>query len=140
MKLLVDTNVILDVVLQRAEWVENSAALLDAIARGRATGYVSSHSVSTIYYITARANGRRAGKTAVADLLEICDIVAVGTADFQRALAMDLEDFEDGVQAAAALHVGADCLVTRNEKDFKGAPVPARSPAEVLPLLSADRA
>ena len=137
MKLLVDTNVILDVVLQRAKWLDQSAALLDAIARGRAKGYVASHAVTTIYYVTARANGRAAARTAVADVLDICNVVALASADFQRALAVDIEDYEDAVQAAAALHVGANYLVTRNEKDFKGAPVLVRSPAEVLPLLAA---
>jgi predicted nucleic acid-binding protein len=137
--LLVDTNVVLDVILEREPWLADSAALLDAIARGRATGFVASHVVTTIHYITERANGRVAAATAIADLLELCYVVPVTAADFHRALALRFDDFEDAVQVAAALRVGAAYLVSRNERDFKGAPVPVRSPAEVLPLLDAPR-
>ncbi len=63
-------------------------------------------------------------------------MVPLGTADFQRALGLALSDFADAVQAAACLHVGADYRVTRNPKDFQGAPVTTRAPGEVLALLA----
>jgi predicted nucleic acid-binding protein len=136
LKVLVDTNVVLDVVLARRPWVDDSAALLDAISRGHASGFIASHAVTTVHYIAARANGREAAVTAVADLLDVCQVVPLSSVDFHRALAMGLTDFEDAVQAAAALRSGADYLVSRNPEDFKGAPVVIRSPAEVLPLIS----
>ena len=136
-KLLVDINVVLDVVLERKTWLRDSAAILDAIASGRAAGFIAGHGVTTIYYLAASANGRAAATTAVADLLQICDAVPLTTADFHRALALGLKDFEDAVTAAAALAIGADYLVTRNEKDFKGSPVAIRSPGKILSLLPA---
>jgi predicted nucleic acid-binding protein len=135
--LLIDTNVVLDVVLAREPWLESSAALLASIVGGHARGFVAGHAVTTIHYVAARANGRAAAAMAVADLLDICDVVPLTSADFQRALAMKLADFEDAVQASAALQVGADFLVSRNEKDFRDAPVTVRSPAELLPLIAA---
>jgi predicted nucleic acid-binding protein len=134
--LLVDVNVILDVVLQRDEWLADSAGLLNAVATDRARGFVASHTVTTIHYIAARANGRRLAAVAVSDLLDIFEVVPLETADFHRALAMDMADFEDAVQVAAALSVGADYIVSRNEKDFKGSPIAVRSPAELIALLS----
>jgi predicted nucleic acid-binding protein len=136
-KLLIDINVVLDVVLERKAWLRDSAAVLDAISSGRATGFIAGHGVTTIYYLAASANGRAAATTAVADLLQICDAVPLTTADFHRALALGLKDFEDAVTAAAALAIGADYVVTRNEKDFKGAPVAIRSPGKILSLLPA---
>lgn len=133
--LLVDINVVLDVVLARAPWASESAELLDAVARGAARGFIAGHTVTTVHYITERASGRTAAITAVADLLDICEVVPVVSADFRRALALGLRDFEDAVQVVAALHVGADYLVSRNAKDFKGAPVLVRASAELLPLL-----
>ena len=74
--------------------------------------------------------------TAVGDLLQLVDVVALGRADFQRALSLGLADYEDAVQAAAYLRIGADALVTRNPRDFKRAPVVTRSAGEILALLA----
>ena len=133
--LLLDTNVLLDVILDRTPWAEDATMLLDRIVKGAAHGYVSSHAVTTVYYLVERASGRAAATTAVSDLLDILDVVALDGPDFRRALALGLKDYEDAVQAAACLKVGARFLVTRNERDFKGAPVIPRSAAEVLALL-----
>jgi predicted nucleic acid-binding protein len=135
LKLLIDTNVLLDVVLERKPWVDDATALLDAIAKGRAQGYVSAHAVTTVYYVVERERNRALAATAVSDLVQLLTVVPLSNADFQRALGLGLRDFEDGTQAAACLQVGADCLVTRNPKDYKGAPVTLRSAGEVLALL-----
>lgn len=136
LKLLIDTNVLLDVVLERKPWVEDATALLDALAKGRAQGYVAAHAVTTVYYVVERERNRTLAATAVTDLLQLLTVVPLGNADFQRALGLGLRDFEDASQAAACLQVGADCLVTRNPKDYKSAPVPLRSAGEALALLS----
>jgi predicted nucleic acid-binding protein len=136
LRLLIDTNVVLDLVLARTPWVEDATALLDAIAKGQAEGHLAGHSVTTVYYIVERERNRAVAATAVSDLLQFLSVVPLASADFQRALGLGLRDYEDGVQAAAALQIGADCLVTRNPKDFKGAPVTVRSPGEVLALLA----
>ncbi len=134
-KLLVDTNIILDVVLERKTWLRDSADILHAISTGRARGFVAGHALTTIYYLHAKTNGRRAAAAAIGDVLEICDVLPLSSSDFQRALALGLNDFEDGVTAAAALSIGADYLVSRNEKDFRGSLLRVRSPGQVLPLL-----
>jgi len=136
---LLDTNILLDVILDRNPWAEEATVLLDVIAKRRAPGYVASHAVTTVYYIVERAEGRATAITAVSDLLELLEVVPLEGADFQRALALGLKDYEDAVQAAACLKVGAKFLVTRNERDFKGAPVTPRSAAEVLALFTGPR-
>ena len=135
-KLLLDTNVVLDVILARAPWDGDAVLLLDAISRGRATGFVAGHAVTTVHYIVERARGRVAATTAVSDLLQLIDVVALDRADFQRALSLGLADYEDAVQAAACLRIGADALITRNPRDFKGAPIVTRSAGEILALLA----
>ena len=136
LKLLLDTNVILDVVLARAPWDVEAVLLLEAISRGRAAGFVAGHAVTTVHYVVERAKGRAAAVTAVSDLLQLVDVVPLDAADFQRALSFGLRDYEDAVQAAACLRIGADVLVTRNARDFKGAPVRTRSAGETLALLA----
>jgi predicted nucleic acid-binding protein len=134
--LLLDTNVILDVILARAPWDGDAVQLLDAVARGRATGFVAAHAVTTIHYIVERAKSRVAATTAVSDLLQVVDVVPVDRSDLHRALSLGLADYEDAVHAAACLRAGADILVTRNPRDYRGAPVLTRSAGEVLALLA----
>lgn len=95
-KLLIDTNVVLDVVLDREPWVEDATVLLDAIASGRAEGHIAGHTVTTVYYIVERARSRSVAATAVNDLLQLLNVVPLGRADFQRALGFGLRDYEDG--------------------------------------------
>lgn len=134
--LLLDTNVVLDVILARAPWDGDSVLLLDSISRGQATGFVAGHAVTTIHYIVQRAKGRGVAATAINDLLQLIDVVPLDRSDFTRALSLGLGDYEDAVQVAAYLRIGADALVTRNARDFKGAPVVTRSAGELLALLA----
>lgn len=135
MKLLVDINVALDVLLERAPWATDGALLLTLIEQGRAEGYAAGHTLTTVYYVMARHKDRTAATMAVTDLLRVLRVVPIETADFHQALVLGLNDFEDAVQAAAAMKVGADYVVTRNGRDFRAAPVEARTAAEVLALI-----
>lgn len=135
LSVLVDTNVVLDLLLDRATWADDASRLLDGIGNDRLRGFIAGHAVTTVHYIMGRARDHTTAATAVSDLLELLDVVSLESADFQRALSLGLRDYEDAVQVAACLKVGATYLVTRNAKDFRGAPVETRSPAEVLALL-----
>jgi hypothetical protein len=84
-----------------------------------------------------RAKDRTTATTAVSDLLSLLSVVPLETADFARAQALGLRDFEDAVEVAGCLKAGARYLVTCNPKDFKGAPVELRSAGEVFALLAA---
>ena len=135
LRLLVDLNIVLDVVLKRGPWYRDAVTLLNALSAGAAQGYVASHAIATLYYLVNKANGRVAAVTAVTDLLGICAVAPLGTADFQRALALGFADFEDAVHVAAALQTGCAFIATRNTADFKGSPVPVRTAGELLSLL-----
>lgn len=135
MKVLIDVNVVLDVLLAREPWAGDSARLLDAAERKAITGYVAGHTITTAYYIVARAAGAKKAATAVTDLLRLVRIVPIEAADFAQALVFGMTDFEDAIQAAAAAKVGADFVATRNERDFRRSPTKARSPSELLTLI-----
>jgi predicted nucleic acid-binding protein len=135
-KLLLDINVVLDVMLNRQPWAAEAARLLAAVERGVAAGYVAGHTITTAHYVVAKTHGQAAAASAVSDLLRIVDVVAVDRTDFLHALSLGWKDFEDAVQAGSALKIGADFIVTRNEKDFAGAPIPPTRPGAVLSLLS----
>lgn len=135
MRLLLDINVLLDVILGRQPWAADAALLLSAIERRVAEGYVASHTITTIYYVVAKARDRRVAAVAVTDLLRIVRVVPMESADFSQALVLGLGGFEDAAQASAGLKIGADYVVTRDEKHFRGGPLPPRTPGEVLALL-----
>jgi predicted nucleic acid-binding protein len=134
-KLLLDINVLLDVLLNRQPWSAAASRLLAAIESNQAEASVAAHTLPTIYYVVAQSRDRKVAKAAVTDLLRILEVAPITKADFQRALELPVSDFEDAVQAAAALKMGADYLVTRNEKDFRAALVPTADPPTVLALL-----
>ena len=135
MKVLLDINVVLDVVLGREPWVAHSAAVLSAADEGRLKAWVTGHTLTTVHYVTAANRDRVAATSAVVELLRFLDVVPVEAHDFHRALTLDLPDFEDAVQAACALKVGADYLVTRNEKDFPGLACQVVPPGALLAML-----
>jgi predicted nucleic acid-binding protein len=137
-KLLVDINVILDVALRRTPWVVEATRLLAEIERGRADGYVAGHTITTIYCIVNAKRDAATARARVMDVLRIMHVVPLEHVDFQQALILDLKDFEDTVQAAAGLKVGADYIVTRNEEDFKGVSIAAVPPGMVLAQLKAE--
>jgi len=126
----------MDLILQREPLARDAALLLNAISSGKAQGHVAGHAVTTAHYIVEKEQGRTRAVTAVGDILQLLEVVELGEPEFQRALALGLADFEDAVQAAACLEVGAEYLVTRNGKDFKGAPVTTKTAGEVLAILA----
>ena len=135
MKILLDINVVLDVILERSAWVEEAARLLAAAERGQVEAWVAGHTITTAHYVVRCGRNRRVAATAVADLLRILDVVPVDKADFTQGLGLGFSDFEDAVQTACALKIGADYLVTRNQGDSKDSPVPVLPPGAVLALL-----
>lgn len=135
MKLLLDINIVLDVALQRTPWNADGVRLFAEIENGRIAGYIAGHTITTVHYVVTKAIGKQAAALVVSDLLRMFEIVPAEKADFHQAVALGLRDFEDAVQAACALKVGADYIATRNEKDFQGLPIPARNASSILALL-----
>ena len=135
MRLLLDINVILDVLLDREPWVAEAAQLLSAVESGQAQGSIAGHTVTTVYYVVRSVRPRDEAVAAVRDLLSIVDVVPVTEADFHHALSLELADFEDAVQAACALKIEADFVVTRDAKGYRDVTVPAEPPGVVLAVL-----
>jgi len=134
-KLFLDVNIVLDVILAREPWVAEAAALLAAIERKQAEGFLAAHTITTIHYVVAKIRGRKVADKALGELLRIVDIVPVDKSDLQKALRQKSRDFEDAVQATSAVKIGADYFVTRNEKDFPQLTIPILSPGSILALL-----
>ncbi|MDT8369674.1 MAG: PIN domain-containing protein [Longimicrobiales bacterium] len=139
MRVLLDINILLDVILEREPWHHAAARLLSWIDEGRLHGFVASHTLPTIHYVVTRARDRGIATTAVSDLLRVVDVVPVEKDDLHHALVLPVEDFEDAIQLASGLRIGADYIVTRNEKDFRAGSIPPIEADRLMAVLRAER-
>jgi len=135
LKVLLDLNVILDVLQRRQPFFEFSARVLALAETGVIEGSVSAHSITTLFYLYAKTQSDDEARVAIADLLRFLSVASVGQRTIEQALALPYKDFEDAVQMVAAIHAGAEYVVTRNIADLKMGPLPAILPAELLALL-----
>jgi predicted nucleic acid-binding protein len=133
MKVLADTNIIIDILEQRDKFFQNSYKFIQLAVQGKLEAFMSAGSVTDVYYIIKGSlhDGRKAKEKIIAltALVGLCD-TTVG--DINTALTLSITDFEDAVIAAIAKRQKADFIVTRNEADFRNSPVPAISPALFL--------
>lgn len=134
-KVLLDTNVVLDVFLDRKPHYEYSAALFDAIKAGSAEGYLAGHAVTTIHYLVSREQDAAAARRTLTALLAVFRVAAVDQAVIDQAFRLSVADFEDAVSAVAARAAGCDYIATRDPKGFRGSPVRALKPEQVVPML-----
>jgi predicted nucleic acid-binding protein len=134
MKLLLDTNVVVDILTGRAGY-EASLKVLKYCELQKAEGYVSAVTVTDVMYILRKHISPDSVRDALSTLLSIVEVADVVKSDIRTAFSCDIRDFEDAVQAMCARRTGVDYIVTRNLKDFKGSPVRAISPADALVFL-----
>lgn len=137
MRVLFDTNVILDVLLDREPHADVAAKLMSLVDEGRLDGIVCATTVTTIHYLAARAVGGKAAARHVSELLDMFDVASVDAEVLGSALALGFGDFEDAVLHQAASSADASAIVTRNGKDFAGATLPVFDPHELLAAVLA---
>jgi predicted nucleic acid-binding protein len=135
MRVLFDTNIILDLFLDRSPFADEAAELWQANADGRIEGFVSAITPVNLFYIARRLKDRSAAFQAVEELLAAMSVCPVDQVTLQTALTLPFIDYEDAVQHAGATGNGVQVIVTRNGKDFVGATVAVLSPAELLVQL-----
>jgi predicted nucleic acid-binding protein len=121
-RLLLDLNIVLDVVLDRAESA-SAARLWAALERGKGRGYIPAHGVTTIFYLVSRAQGPAFARRATDGILRTFAVAAVDEKVLKRALSLGWPDFEDAVCASAAEFCRCDAIVTRDPKGFVESPV-----------------
>ncbi|NER38810.1 MAG: PIN domain-containing protein [Oscillatoria sp. SIO1A7] len=136
MRVLVDTNIILDSVLEREPFADDADALFDAIEYDRIVGYAAATTLTNIFYIVRKqARSIERARQAVSETLDALEICAVDSSVLEAAFASPLRDFEDAVQLACALDEDLDAIVTRDARGFVDAPLPVLSVAELLERL-----
>lgn len=132
MKVLIDTNIILDVLCNRSEFVEDSSRVWKYCEVNQIEGYISALSVPNIVYILRKELTPQKTQQLIQQILMIFEVIDLKSSDLKNAAEMLSSDFEDAVQMCCANRIKADYIVTRNIRDFKESKVPALKPSELL--------
>lgn len=132
MKVLLDTDVIIDVALDRLPHAEFSANIIDLAESFKIKAYLAWHSISNFYYLVSGASGDKKARLFIKELLQFTAIAETTTSDAIYALDAHLKDFEDAMQLAAAKKCSAEYIITRNIKHYKTSMIPALTPQQFL--------
>jgi predicted nucleic acid-binding protein len=135
-KALLDTNVILDHLLEREPFTANAKRIWQACARGEFTGFISPITPVNVFYIARKLRSVNQARKAVEQLLTLFEVCPLDGSVLKAAMLMPIIDFEDAVQCASAVVVSADAIVTRDTNDFARSGVNVLSPADFLIRLA----
>lgn len=135
MRVLFDTNVILDVLLDREPFARDAGLLVASVERGGLDGLLCATTITTIHYLANKSLGARRTRTLVKGLLSLFEIAPVDRSVLESAQELAFADFEDAVLHEAGRHAGADAIVTRDLKGFARAALPIHTPDVLLKIL-----
>ena len=141
MKVLLDTNIIVDVLQKRDPWFEDGEKIFLAVADGLITGCVTVKELADIYYFSRKQfkgldNVDEKARIVITKLLSLFEVIDSLAIDCKNALTIQNNDYEDAIMIAAAIRVGVDCIVTRNTEQYKNSPVMIFSPDDFLAFIS----
>ena len=130
--ILLDTDVLIDIALDRHPHSEPVVELFDLIERGVESASIAWHSISNLYYIVRPSHGDTDTREFIRELTEFVQVAETDTQSIRYAIQLPMADFEDAMQVAAARSCNAQLIVTRNIRDYQQSPIPAITPQQHL--------
>ena len=136
MKILLDTNIILDVVLKRQPFFENSYRIMKLCSEKKCDGFLAAHTITNAFYIMRKHFSNAETRNAILNLLVVFKVISINIENISRALLNEnFKDFEDCLQVECAIAVKADYIITRDKNDFAESEIPCVTPAEFFNLF-----
>ena len=136
MKVLVDTNVILDVLLKQEPFYKDSFVIFQLADSGSIKGILAAVSTTNVFFLLRKARKDTTDVYQIMDKLTALFTVApVNDTTISNALALRWKDFEDAVHYMTAKENNVDYIITRNEADFKSSDIPCMSPTDFIIYL-----
>ena len=132
MRVLLDTNVVLDLLLAREPFVQDALLLFAMGEAGELDLLLSSDAVSTVFYVVERNKDAMTARRAITSLLGRMRLLPLRESDVLRGLGYDFIDIEDALVASVAEEAKAEVIISRNVKDFANSPVATVTPSEFL--------
>ena len=140
MRVLFDTNVILDVLLDREPFSSTAAKLFSKVETGEITGYVCATTITTLHYISSKVIGADSAIEEINKLLMLFEVAPVNRAVLDAALTSGFKDFEDAVVHESGVYKETQGIVTRDFDGFKKSKINIYSPEELLLMLESKNA
>lgn len=137
MKVLIDTNILLDVIEERENLVDASKYILDMCLSNNLDGAISTLSIANIVYCLRKDFPKEMYNNVIIRLGYFLKFLDLKSNYIFDAIDLDFADYEDALQTATAMSFNADYIITRNKKDFKKSPIKVVTPEEMLTILSA---
>ena len=132
MKMVIDTNIVLDVLLEREEFCEKSEQILEKCASKEIEGYITASTATDIFYIINKAlKDKDEAYKAMDNIVKILGVLTVTDKDIIEALEIKHKDFEDCLLSICAKNNNCDGIITRNEKDFIGLNIQIYTPSSI---------
>ena len=135
MKILIDTNIILDVLTKREPFYLNSSRVWTFVREEIIEGCISAISVNNLYYILSKLKGLKAAESFIDQILEDFGIIALTKDILKQARTISKKEFEDLIQYFSAILKGCECIVTRNKKNFTSIAIKLISTVDLLKLI-----
>lgn len=135
-KLFLDSDVILDTVMGRQEFYQDSSTVLGLVENRTYQGVTSSNCIANVYYVLRSKGGDQNARALIQGLLNYIQILPITHTDVVTALNSPFSDFEDSLQHETAKNSACDVIITRNLSDYKHASLPVCSPTQFLESLS----
>lgn len=136
MIVLLDTCIVVDFLQQREPFFDDANAIFEAAATDKFSAFITAKSVTDIYYLMHHVlHDNEKTKDILRSLLEIIDTADSMADDVIKALDSKVSDFEDAVMCETAIRLKMDCIVTRNDRDYKNARIPILTPSKFLDVI-----
>ncbi len=135
MRILLDSDVILDLVLSRQPHFADARAIFHAIARREFLAFASAIAILNVNYFAEKEKGRAFALIEIGKLLLLISVCPTDESMLRNALTSPVTDYEDAVQCESAMAMNLDGIITRNTKDFENSPIAVYSPGEFLHTL-----
>jgi len=141
MKVLIDTNVVVDVLQQREPWFSDGAAIFAAVANRQIVGCLSSKQIADLHFFSRKQfkgqeNVDAKARQVIGKLMSLFEVVDTLGMDCQNAMGINNGDYEDAILMESAVRSGMDCIVTRNLEHFNPSPIPVYTPQDYIQTMN----
>lgn len=135
MKVLFDTNVILDLLLERFPFYDASSTAIGLAEQSIIYGWLCGTSVTTIHYLISKNLPKKDADRHIRSLLNMFHIASIASAVLNDAIDTNFSDYVDAVIHQSAMHANLEAIITRNVRDFKNSVLPVYTPSEFLTII-----
>ena len=132
MKIFIDTNVVIDYLVNRMPFADDAEAVIDFCVREGNKGAFTTLSVCNAVYIIGKTTGRHQAELLLKAVAEFLELLPIPPEAIKTNLGEDHPDFEDALQIAAAQEWGAEVILTRDKDGFGNSPIKVFTPTEFL--------